>query len=87
MGPEGYLTEVYRRYTIEDLRKFYLKGESALLVFTEAQEVTKLRHEMKEENDQLKSLYIKVSLENADLKARMKKLEEAFLDFKKKLSS
>jgi integrase len=42
MGHEGYLTEVYRRYSIEDLRKFCLKGESALLVFMEAQEVTKL---------------------------------------------
>ena len=25
MGHEGYLTEVYRRYSIEDLKKFYLK--------------------------------------------------------------
>ena len=87
MGHEGYLTEVYRRYTVEDLRKFYLKGESALLVFTEAQEVTKLRQEMKDENEQLKNLYFKVSAENEEIKKRMKNLEQSFLEFKKKLTT
>jgi len=48
MGHEGYLTEVYRRYTIEDLAKFYKKGEPALLVFTESAEVNKLRKDMEE---------------------------------------
>ena len=39
MGHEGYLTEVYRRYSIEDLAKFYKQGEYALLVFTESGKV------------------------------------------------
>jgi integrase len=77
MGHEGYLTEVYRRYTLEDLRKFYLKGESALLVFTDAQEITKLRKEIREENEQIKSLFIKMSAENDSLKKRVDKLEKA----------
>ncbi len=77
MGHEGYLTEVYRRYTLDDLRKFYLKGESALSVFTETQEVTKLRKEIKEENEQLKSLFFKISAENELLKKRVKDLERS----------
>ena len=89
MGHEGYLTEVYRRYTVEDLAKFYVQGESALLVFTEAQEVTKLRQELKEENEQLKSLYIKVSSENQSLKKRVDNLEKSIdevKDIKEKLA-
>jgi integrase len=90
MGHEGYLTEVYRRYTLEDLAKFYLQGESALLVFTDAAEVTKLRQEVDErnrtlqtlvnglttENLEMKSQVAQVRLENTDLKKRVQKTEE-----------
>ena len=66
-----------------------LKNEAALLVFTEAQEVTKLRQELKEENEQLKSLYIKVSSENQNLKKRVDNLEKSIdevKDIKEKLA-
>ena len=53
MGHEGYLTEVYRKYTVEDLAKFYLKGESALLVFTDTQKVVELQKVIKDENTRL----------------------------------
>ena len=75
MGHEGYLTEVYRRYTLEDLAKYYLKGESALLVFTEAEDVTQLRKEIEERNNQLQSLANGLSLENLELKKRVTSLE------------
>lgn len=51
MGHEGYLTEVYRRYNEKTLAEFYLKGEPAVLVFTEAQEITKLTQKVKEQQD------------------------------------
>jgi integrase len=76
MGHEGYLTEAYRKYTIQDLAKFYLKGESALLVFTEAQEVTKLRKEVEERNHNLQKNFIDLSTKNLTLEnelALMKK--------------
>ena len=41
-------TEVYRRYTAEDLAKFYSKGEHALFIFTETEELGKLRQEIDE---------------------------------------
>jgi len=75
MGHEGYLTEAYRKYTIQDLAKFYLKGESALLVFTEAQEVTKLRKEVEEQNKTLQTLVNGLTSENLELKDRLSKTE------------
>jgi integrase len=53
MGHEGYLTQVYRRYKEKTLAEFYLKGEPAVLVFTEAQEITKLTQKVKEQQDSL----------------------------------
>ena len=68
MGHEGYLTEVYRRYTVEDLAKFYLQGESALLVFTDAAEVTRLRQEVDERSKVLQALVNGLTAENLELK-------------------
>ena len=94
MGHEGYLTEVYRRYTLEDLRKFYLKGESALLVFTDAAEVTKLRQEVEEHahkiqkevderNRTLQSLVNGLTTENLEVKSKIAKVELENMEIKK----
>jgi integrase len=85
MGHEGYLTEVYRRYTLEDLRKFYLKGESALLVFTEAQEVTKLRKEVEERNKSLQTNFIELSTKNLTLENKLARMEKENLDLKDRM--
>jgi len=98
MGHEGYLTEVYRRYTLEDLRKFYLKGESALLVFTDAAEVTKLRQEVEEHahkiqkevderNRSLQTLVNGLTSENLELKSRMSRVELENTEMKKRFDS
>jgi len=76
MGHEGYLTEVYRRYSLEDLAKFYKQGEHTLLVFAEAGEVSKLRAEIEEKNRQLQALVNGLIAENMELKNRLKILEE-----------
>jgi len=75
MGHEGYLTEVYRRYTVEDLAAFYLKGESALLVFTEAEEVSKLRVEIEKGKTELQETLSLVTKENLDLRRRIQRTE------------
>jgi len=75
MGHEGYLTEVYRRYSMEQLAKFYLQGESALLIFAEAEEVSKLRVEVEEKNKQLQTLVNGLTAENLEFKSRMSKME------------
>ncbi|MCW4037309.1 MAG: site-specific integrase, partial [Candidatus Bathyarchaeota archaeon] len=56
MGHEGYLTEVYRKYSQKQLGQFYLKGEHVLHVFTGSTEVNEIRREVKERNEQLQSL-------------------------------
>jgi integrase len=76
MGHEGYLTEVYRKYSIDDLRKFYLKGESALLAFTEAQEVTKLRKEVEERNQSFKTNFIELTTKNLILENKFARMEK-----------
>ncbi len=81
MGHEGYLTEVYRKYTVQDLAKFYLKGEPALLVFTDTQKVVELHKAIEEKNTQLQVLVNSLASENqnmkneiSDMKSRMKSL-------------
>ncbi|MCK4885537.1 tyrosine-type recombinase/integrase [Candidatus Bathyarchaeota archaeon] len=92
MGHEGYLTEVYRRYTVEDLAKFYLQGESALLVFTDAAEVTKLRQEVDERSKVLQTLVnglttanLEMKTENLEIKSKVAKVELENTDFKKRV--
>lgn len=83
MGHEEYLTEVYRRYSMEDLARFYLQGEPALLVFTEAEEVSRLRVEVEERNKQLQTLMNGLVTENLNLKTRINKTEERLAKMEK----
>lgn len=83
MGHEGYLAEVYRRYSMEDLAKFYLQGEPALLVFTEAEEVSKLKVEVEERNKQLQTLVNGITAENLELESRVSKMELEHTSLKK----
>lgn len=76
MGHEGYLTEVYRRYSVEELAMFYKQGEPALLVFTEAQEVAKLRVEIEDRNKQLQTLVNGLTTENLEMKAKVNGLSD-----------
>jgi len=48
--------------------KFYLQGESALTIFTEAEEVAKLRVEVKEKNKQLQQIINSLVSESMQLK-------------------
>jgi len=83
MGHEEYLTEVYRRYSMEDLVKFYLQGEASLLIFTEAEEVSKLRVEVEERNKQFQTLVNGTTAENLELKSRVSKMELEHTSLKK----
>lgn len=74
MGHEGYLTEVYRRYSLEDLAKYYKQGEHTLLVFTQAEEISKLKFEIEERNRQLQTLINGLATENMTLKAQIQNL-------------
>jgi len=75
MGHEGYLTQVYRRYSLEQLGEFYLKGEATLSVFTEMEEVSKLRKEVKERNKILQTLVNGLTRENMEFKDKLATVE------------
>ncbi|MGD0329191.1 MAG: hypothetical protein ABSB40_01950 [Nitrososphaeria archaeon] len=64
MGHEGYLTEVYRKYSFEDLGKFYQQGEHTLTVFGSGEDVNKLREEISEKNKELQTLVNSLATEN-----------------------
>ena len=83
MGHEGYLTEVYRRYSLEDLAKFYRQGEHTLLVFADNEGVGKLRAEIEERNRQLQTLLNGVIAENMTLKERQSLLERQISELQK----
>jgi integrase len=87
MGHEGYLTEVYRKYSIEDLAKFYRQGEHALLVFTEAAEIGKLRIEIEERNKQLQVLVNGMAAENMDLKQKVTDLQQRITKTDQKIAN
>lgn len=46
MGHEGYLTEVYRKYSVQQLAEYYKKGEHVLAIFG-TQDITAIQHEVK----------------------------------------
>jgi integrase len=85
MGHEEYLTEVYRKYSEEDLAKFYTQGESALLIFSNAEEISALRVEVKKKSGQLQDVVNMLAVENADLKRRIQTTEGENTDLKQRI--
>jgi integrase len=73
MGHEGYLTEVYRRYSVEDLAAYYKQGEHTLTVFglTEANKFK----ELEEANKAFQTQLAKMVNENEALKAQINDLK------------
>ena len=84
MGHEGYLTEVYRKYSTEDLAKFYKQGEYALQVFgADIEELSKVREEIKEDRDNLQRIVNGLTAENLDLKNRISRVELEITEMKR----
>lgn len=90
MGHSAYLTDVYRKHTVEDLEKFYTQGQSTLLVFAGTEEVGKLRVEIEEGKKQLQTLVngltaksLKLEQENMDLKNRIQLTEQKLAELEK----
>lgn len=66
MGHEGYLTEVYRRYTERQMAEYYLKGEH-LLTISQSQSIEEIKREVKAE---FAEVIEQLALENKKLKDR-----------------
>jgi integrase len=87
LGHEEGLTSVYRRYSTEDLAKFYKEGEHTLLVFTEAGEVSKLKQEIEERNKQLQQIVNGLVSENMAIKTDLEKVKLDHAEMKRKVEA
>jgi hypothetical protein len=75
MGHEGYLTQVYRRYSLDDLAKAYKEGEQALLVFS-AGNLSKIKKEMAQRDKNMSDAIATIAQENFTLKSQIRALED-----------
>ncbi len=71
MGHEGYLTQVYRRYSIEDLAEFYKKGEYAISVFGNGAEIVKIKAELDEKSKALNEGVAALAMRNTTLETKL----------------
>jgi len=84
MGHRGYLTEVYRKYPNPEvqLAELYRRGEHMLTIFGSgnveelARRLEEERRIVEEETARLKRLIDTLTLENSELRERLKELEE-----------
>ena len=79
MGHQEYLDEVYRKYPNPEktLGDFYRENMHLLTVFSNSENVEKLKMEIEEKNRQLQEIINSLIAENMVLKEKLKKIEEA----------
>jgi len=77
MGHEGYLTEVYRRYSYDYLGEKYKEGEHVLAIFTSPSEYGKLKQVVEDQSKIFSSRVRELEVEKQRLKERVSQLEEA----------
>jgi len=79
MGHEAYLSEVYRKYSFEQLGEFYQKGEHALTIFGAGEDVEKINQDIGalwRENKQLKE-------DNIDLRNQVNEVKNELSEIRK----
>ena len=95
IGHEGYLTQVYRKYSRKDLAKFYVRGEYTISIFRDTGDLIKVKDELEKEKSDLtgrntafQKWFIEVRQENVELKKlfdKEKKELTVVKNFQKKL--
>jgi len=83
MGHGEYLTKIYRRYPDPEktLREEYNKGEHALLIFGESEQLTKWENEKRQMQNTINSLVF----ENTDLKQRIGFIENGLKELRNEM--
>jgi len=77
MGHEGYLTEVYRRYSPKQLAEFYIRGENTVTVFQDQNGVKRLRNEMTSKMGAYDDLINRQATEIEQLKKKVAEYEQS----------
>lgn len=70
MGHEGYLTDSYRRYSLEQLADFYKQAMHAVTVFGD-KSLSELEANMKSKSDELQTLVNSLSIDNLRMKQQL----------------
>jgi len=81
MGHSGYLTNEYRKHTIQELAKAYSSGESTVMIFGNIEKVTELKQEVENNKQQLQTIINSLATENVALKQRLSNVEEGWKKF------
>lgn len=87
MSHEGCLMEVYRKYTFEDLGKFYQQGEHALMIFGVGEDVNNLREEISQKNKELQNLVNSLATRNINLRNRVDQIEKEISKIEETITS
>jgi len=77
MGHEGYLTEVYRRYSVKQLAEFYLKAENTVTVFRDQNGVKRLRKEIDTKMEGYDDLIERQAIKIKDLEGKLVEYEQS----------
>lgn len=77
MGHEGYLTEVYRKYSQDKLAEFYLQGVDSITVFNDRNGVKKLRKDMNTKMGNYDELINRQASKIKELERELAKLEKS----------
>jgi integrase len=85
MGHEEGVRTVYSKYTLEDLAKFYLEGESALAIFSNRAEVQRLMGELEGSRKYTAEVVATQQKTTDELKAEVVKLREDLLALAKRV--
>jgi len=78
MGHEGYLTEVYRHHSSEQLGELYKKGMHAVTVFEGSQDISDIQEQLSEKDMQISNLERTMQeLKAQVIEMRLEKIEKA----------
>jgi integrase len=76
MGHEGGIQAIYRRYTPEDLSRFYSQGEAALAIMADSQAIQKAK-EIEKENETLRGMLSKMETDTREQRESIRKIQES----------
>lgn len=78
MGHKGYLTKVYRRYSVEQLAEFYREGEVKVTIFGRPEETAEVKKDVSELKEIIVSQRKTMDSMTAQFEQRVKEIEQKF---------
>jgi hypothetical protein len=78
VGHSKYLDDAYRRYSLDELKQYYLKGMPNLMIFETIPDLTEINEQLLEKDKQIQDLKNMMDEMKAQImELRIEKLEKA----------